>query len=493
MFRKNYTVKINLPGGIVAAGDLYAIVMAAERARVANIQPGTRQQLFCKVADKYGPDFLQELEQAGISFETNEERYPNIVSSYVTESIFTAQSWVSEGLYKDILDGYDYRPSLKINLVEQRQSFVPFFTGNINFVSSGIGNYWYLYVRLPQTTQLYPWNDLVCSQDIPRISRLIEEMILHERITTGAGLYAAILAKGPFAMQPVREELQSPAFDLPYYEGFNQRGSKTWLGIYRREELFPLGFLKDICVVALETRIGQLYTTPWKSLIIKGIEEKDKGLWEFIMGRWRINLRHACNELNWQVEDLNEEGLRLKRYLVRQFDLEDVRTEGLCFAIKTRPRSGLSGSVIIRKQEDRRAEKRKAQDLYDILHTPDFNANSKEHVLYREGVAKENLSVYLVSLCKSFYEQQSRREPAPLRLREQTAAVSSADEAAAPLFQCRHCFTLYDEQYGDPVAGEPPGRAFAATSPDYVCPVCGSEKADFRPIQKTALTKGGLS
>lgn len=58
MFRKNYTVKINLPGGIVAAGDLYAIVTAAERARVTNMQLGTRQQLFCKVVDKYGPGFF---------------------------------------------------------------------------------------------------------------------------------------------------------------------------------------------------------------------------------------------------------------------------------------------------------------------------------------------------------------------------------------------------------------------------------------------------
>jgi len=136
MFRKNYTVRINLPGGIVAAGELYAIVTAAERARVVNMQLGTRQQLFCKVIDKYGPGFLQELELAGISFETSEERFPNIVSSYVTEQIFTMQSWVSEGLYKDILDAFDYRPRLKINLVDRNQCFVPFFTGNINFISS---------------------------------------------------------------------------------------------------------------------------------------------------------------------------------------------------------------------------------------------------------------------------------------------------------------------------------------------------------------------
>lgn len=489
MFRKNYTVKINLPGGIVAAGDLYAIVAAAGRARVPHMQLGTRQQLFCKVIDKHGPGFLQELEQAGVSFEVNEERFPNIVSSYVTESIFTLQSWVSEGLYKDILDAFDYRPRLKINLVDRNQSLVPFFTGNINLISADTGNYWYLYVRWPQTTQLYAWKDLICSQDIPRISRHIEEAVLRERTGGIEELYAAVQQRGPFAGIPMRSALQGSAFDLPYYEGFNRWGNKTWLGIYRREELFPLPFLKDICRICLDTRIGQLYTTPWKSLIIKGIEDKEKTLWEYIMGKYRINLRHASNELNWQVEDLNEEGLRLKRYLVRQLDLEDVRTEGLCFAIKTRPKSGLSGSVIIRKQEGGGAGQRKVLDRYDVLHTPDFNANSKEFILYREGLEKENLPIYLVSLCKSFYEQQSRKEPAALRF-----SAEAPDPAVAagerPLFQCRHCFTVYDEQYGDPAAGEPPGRPFAETSPDYACPVCGSGKADFRPIEKTTPIKG---
>lgn len=489
MFRKNYTVKINLPGGIVAAGDLYAIVAAAGRARVPNMQLGTRQQLFCKVIDKYGPGFLQELEQAGVSFEANEEHFPNIVSSYVTESIFTTQSWVSEGLYKDILDAFDYKPRLKINLVDRNQSLVPFFTGNINFISSDTGNYWYLYVRWPQTTQLYAWKDLICSQDIPRISRHIEEAVLSKRTGSIEELYGAVQQRGPFAGIPMRSALQGTAFDLPYYEGFNRWGNKTWLGIYRREELFPLSFLKDICRICLDTRIGQLYTTPWRSLIIKGIEDKEKTLWEYIMGKYRINLRHASNELNWQVEDLNEEGLRLKRYLVRQLDLDDVRTEGLCFAIKTRPRSGLSGSVIIRKQEGGAAGQRKVLDRYDVLHTPDFNANSKEFILYREGLEKENLPVYLVSLCKSFYEQQSRKEPVALRFSGEVPDPAVA-AGVRPVFQCRHCFTVYDEQYGDPPAGEPPGRPFAETSPDYACPVCGSGKTDFRPIEKTTPIKG---
>src|SRR5579872_7120282 len=181
MFRKNYTVKINLPGGIVAAGDLYAIVEAAGRAKVSDMQFGTRQQLFCKVADQYGAAFCRELETAGIFYETGKEEFPNIVSSYVTEDVFGKSQWVSEGLYKDVLDGFDFRPRLKINLVEGSQCFVPFFTGNINFISSETGNYWFLYIRFPRTNILYPWKELIYSRDIPRISRLIEEILINDK------------------------------------------------------------------------------------------------------------------------------------------------------------------------------------------------------------------------------------------------------------------------------------------------------------------------
>ena len=144
--------------------------------------------------------------------------------------------------------------------------------------------------------------------------------------------------------------------------------------------------------------------------------------------------------------------------------------------------------MIIRRQENGGAAQRKALDRWDILHTPDFNANSKEYILYREGLEKENLAVYLVSLCKSFYEQRSSREPAPLRPLSETGTPSRSGSTL--LYQCRHCLTLYDEQFGDPEAGQPAGKTFQQLPEDYACPVCGSEKEAFKPVEKTALTKG---
>jgi rubredoxin len=479
MFRKNYIVKINLPGGIVAAGDLYAIVEAAERAKVGDMQFGGRQQLFCKVADRYGERFLRELDVAGIFYETEKERYPNIISSYVTEGVFGKSQWVSEGLYKDILEGFDFRPRLKVNLVDIGQSFVPFLTGHLNFISSAVNNHWHLVVREPGTNRMHPWPTGIYSPDIPRISRAMEEVLLNGREMKEV---MAFYREGPAL--PV---MRLPPFQLPYYEGFNRAGSKSWLGIYRREELFPLAFLKDVCLLALQTKNGQLYTTPWKSLLIKDIEDPDLSRWEYVLGRYRMNVRHASNELNWQIEDLCPDGLRLKRYLVRQLDQDDVRTEGLSFTIKTQKGSGLAGSVVIRLQEGGRPGQHKVLDRYSVWHTEGFDGHARESVLYRKDLEKETLFPYLVSLCKAFYEQQSMD---PIEPADPAAdAAIGTDQETAEGFQCRHCLTLYEEQYGDPDQGVLPGTPFDRLGGDYVCPVCGGPKTDFRA---SVVTLGGL-
>jgi rubredoxin len=484
MFRKNYLVKINLPGGIIAAGDLYAIGEAAEKARVADVQFGTRQQLFCKVPEAFGPGFLSDLEKACISFENGKENFPNIVSSYVTEEVFGNSNWVSEGLYKDILDAFDFQPRLKVNLVESQQSLVPYFTGHLNFISSGIGNYWYLYMRNPGTSELSLFPGLIYSPDIPLACRLAEESMTGQPRPDMAGGWTKALSE--LTVQPIREELRLPNYHMPYYEGFNRYDNRSWLGIYRREELFPADFLKDISNICLQTKIGQLYTTPLKSLLIKGIADADRHLWELALGKHRVNVRHASNELNWLVEDLCEEGLRLKRYLVRYFDQQDLRTEGLCMTIKTRTGTGLSGSVIIRKAPGEYRQ-RKPEDRYDILYTRDFNPNSREFVAYRTNLGKEELPVYLVSLCKHFYEVRNE-EDLRIPYGAQELAVEK-QPAAETFFQCSHCLTVFDEQHGDPEQGIPPGKAFVEIRASYRCPLCEGGAEGFREIEKTSLVQ----
>jgi rubredoxin len=479
------TITVNLPGGIVPAGDLLAVLTAAEAAGIEQVQLGHRQQLLLTVEPACRKALLQSLSSAGLLGEPDPDAHPNIVSSYVGENVFYSAAWLREGVYRDILDLFDYRPRLKINLIDSRQTFVPFFTGHLNFIASATPNYWYLYVRFPRAGSLYAWPYLVYSEDVPLLSAALERALLapEARFTdapavAGGRLYAQVSAALSLVQQPVDAPLVLPDFTLPYYEGFNLAGQQLWLGIYRRNEQFSVAFLLDLCRVCLQTRVGQLCATPWKSFIIKGISPADRPLWDAVLCHHRLNIRHAANELNWQVEDRCPTGLALKHELVRHLNEEDVRTYQLSFAIKTQPQTGLFGSIIIRLQPGRNAEQ------YEILHTRDFNPNSRDFVEFRQRVQREDLGWYLAELCSQYYSQRCAPSAVPAEAELPASILEPAPPAARrTLPRCQRCFTVYDAEYGDPAQSILPGTAWADLV-DYACPTCEAPAATFELWQE---------
>lgn len=50
-------------------------------------------------------------------------------------------------------------------------------------------------------------------------------------------------------------------------------------------------------------------------------------------------------------------------------------------------------------------------------------------------------------------------------------------------YVCTVCGYIYDPEQGDPDSGIAPGTSFADIPEDWVCPVCGSGKEDFEPLE----------
>src|SRR3569833_463690 len=470
-----HIIKINLTGGYVSAGDLYEILLIAENVGAKHVRFGNRQQLYFSIKSSDLEDLEMEMLRIGVAFEVDADEHANIISSYVCDTIFSNESWLKEGVYRDIFDLFNYQPRLKINLVDQQQTFVPFFSGNLNFISSEISNYWHFYIRFPKTNQFYQWPSLVYSDDIALPSKITEDVIFNQKEhffdqqkVNELFFYKIISSKIPTSLNHRSEPLKLADFYLPYYEGFNKYGNgKYWLGIYRRNEHFPLEFLKDVCALCTKTRIGQIYTTPWKSIIIKGIEQADRIEWGHILDKYRLNVRQAANERNWQIEDLCEEGLNLKHQLVREFEESDMRTHRLSFAIKTQPKTGLLASVVIKKQ---------SPGTFAIQHTRDFNPNNKDFITYKGGLDIADLASNLADLCEYYYTISVK----------DTYLVTSAEQAKGgdekkdhrPVYQCKNCLSIYDEKYGDELNGISAGTRFEGIE-SYTCPVCESAKADF--------------
>jgi len=491
--RKRHIIKINFKGGIISPGELYNILVAAGNAGLLHPRFGLRQQLLFDVPAEELKTFAGELRSLGCSFEVDNDEYPNIVSSYPAEEIFITNTWLSEGVYKDIFDLVDYHPRLKINVSDSNQSFTPMLTGNINWVASPAAqHFWHLFVRFPKTNVIYEWQDMVYTNDIARMSSEIEQKIWEHREkfignenACGDELYAFI-RRDNYIVKPAETKLKLPSFNLPYYEGLNRYQDKSWLGIYRRDEIFDRDFLKEICSLCLQTKIGQICSTPWKTIIIKGIEEKDRQQWNYLLAKYQVNVRHAANELNFQVEDNSFEGLQLKNFLVKHLSNSDTRTFGICFGIKTGKKSEVFSSILVRKRSVFSIGRWNFFPVYDILCAKDFNPNERTGFIYSRNNTKTLLPEQLRRAVLSFYAHEASQVNLRVK-KELQKEIIAKPEKIEYVYQCAHCLSIYDEAAGEPGYGIASHTAFDQLREDYTCGLCEGPKTDFVRKKKTDL------
>ncbi len=491
--RNGHTIKINFKGGIISPGDLYNILIAAGKSGVLYARFGLRQQLLFDVAAEEIKRITTELLLLGHHFEVDRDEMPNIVSSYPAEEIFITNTWLGEGVYKDIFDLVDYQPLLKINVSDSNQSFTPMLTGNINWVASPVSQqFWHLFIRFPRTNIIYEWKDIVYTNDIARMSKEIESMVYEHKEkfydnpgASGDELYSMI-SSGNYITKPAEKKLELPSFNLPYYEGLNRYHDKSWLGIYRRDELFDIEFLKEACSLCLQTKIGQLCSTPWKTIIIKGIEEKDRTHWNHLLAKYQVNVRHAANELNFQVEDNCKEGLALKNYLVKYLSRDDVRTFGICFGIKMRSKSEIFSSILIRKSPLFRIGKWGFFHFYDVLCAKDFNPNERTGSVYSRYNFRVWLPEQLRRVILDFYTHQSKTFAKAGKGKPRKDAIVKTEKKEY-VYQCKHCLSVYDVNADGSANGIANGTAFEKLPGDYNCFLCEAPAEDFVKIEKSSL------
>lgn len=415
--RNNNTFKVNFKGGIISPVELYNILVAVSKFDILYVRFGLRQQLLFDVAIEELQNLAAELDMLGIAYEINNDEHPNILSSYPAEEVFIIDTWLKKEVYDKIFDSIDYNPRLKINISDANQSFTPLLTGNINWVASPTErDYWHLFIRFPKTNVVYEWKDVIYTDDIPKISKHIEELIFKHadrfydnENAVGEELYELVNME-QYNKKQADTALELPAFKIPYYEGINRYNEKYWLGIYRRDELFRVKFLKEACLLCIETKLEQLCSTPWKTIIIKGIEEKNRKEWNFLLDKYQINVRHAANELNFQVEDNNVEALKLKQHLVKYLNEDDTRTFGVCIGIKMRRKSEVFSSILVRKRPLIKIGKLELFPVYDILCAKDFNPNERTAFASSINNPKILLAEQLRRAVLSFYNYRSDKK-----------------------------------------------------------------------------------
>lgn len=471
--QKSDLIRAFVKGGILSPADMLKIMDISRQLGNRYILFGSRQDIMFPYNGRDEVKVAEAFETIQIEYElgSDQSEYQNIVSSYVAVHITPTTDWVKEDTYHFVIDNFDYRPRLKINIVDPVQSLVPLFTGELNFIASREENYWYLYIRMGNSVT--SWPRLIFTQDIAKISYLLEELLRQFTTVTIDELFIIIQSKKRINYRPVQEVLKFSDSIFPYYEGLNAMlNSQYWLGLYWRNNCYDIDFMSAACRLCQDTNISKINVIPWKAFMIKGIRTEERIRWEKLMGKFGINERHSSLELNWHLPVIDKEALELKRFLVRELDQQDISTHGLTFTIKINRNMFFFTSVVIERNK-----KIANSERYDILYAVNFNPNNGKYDTYARGVQKEVIPALLIELSKLYFRQLNPEREHADRNKKKLLANHIPTS-----YQCTNCLTIYDKKYGDPFANIPPGIPFEELPDNYACHVCDSPKDEFMPV-----------
>ncbi len=466
--------RIYIKGGVLSPGELKQIIHLAKKLDLATIKFGSRQDILFPY-NSSNKEIIAQYPSLNIEG-TSRHQYQNIVCSYVAADISPATIWLKGATYLYILEQFSSNPKLKINITDPKQQLTPLYSGELNFIASEHEDYWYLNLNLSNWKNIdYPV--LIYSWDISKVAKAIEE--LYEQATDLSTLFRLVNENTDAKNRTIENELSIPFQPFPFYEGMNKMGvDEYWLGLYWRNNEYDLDFLNDFCDFCLKSRIGKICITSWKSLIVKGIHKKYKLDLEKFLGKKGINIRHSSLELNWHLPVDDTSALELKKFIVRNFDQNDISTYGLNFSIVDRSRndSYFTSSVIEKNEIPKIVKEFHIRPTYNVLYCKNFNPNTREYLVYAQDVDKMELPGLLMELSKLYFEKLGESETANVDMKTE-------EKIKKKVHQCTACLTIYDADYGDKKFNLMPGTLFENTPADYVCSVCEAAKESFELVE----------
>ena len=467
--------RIDVKGGVLSPVELQHIIEYAEELGLDMFHFGSRQDVIFPLKDKQG-----NLISAHASFDTAffaSEKQQNISSSYVSMDVLNATVWLRGTTYLYILEEFRYTPGLKINIVDPKQQMVPLFTGDLNFIASEHEDYWYLFLKLPGWEEVY-YPALIYTWDIAKIAKEIERV--YEEVGEVDALFQQLNSTVNTNNRIIEKPLQVQFSPFPYYEGMNKMGiNQYWLGLYWRNNQYDLKFLKALCEFCVEHKIGKICLTPWKSFIIKGIPRESKLTLEKLLGQFGINVRHSALELNWHLPVDNTKAFDLKKFLVMNFDQNDISTYGLTFGITAdRNQSHYFTSIMIEENKTpQNLTDFVVRPTYNVLHAKNFDPNTRKYIAYAQGIDQMDLPGLLLELTKTYFRNLG------VPSSEQSSSSDANKEVLEiEVYQCSNCHTIYDPSVGDVVQEIEAGVAFDDLPDKYCCSVCESLKTYFKSM-----------
>jgi rubredoxin len=183
-------------------------------------------------------------------------------------------------------------------------------------------------------------------------------------------------------------------------------------------------------------------------------------------------------ELNWHIPVSNVDALNLKKYLVSNFDQNDISTYGLTFGITDYNKaSNYFTSIVVEKnKQPEMIGNFQTRDTYNLLYAKNFDPNTRKYIMHVQDVDKVELPGLLMELSQLYFDHLGSEVEAEkeLEIQKETTELE--------VYQCADCLTIYDEAFGDVTQNIAPETIFCDLPETYECSLCEASKSSFKKV-----------
>ena len=439
---------------------------------------GARQELIvCAVPQDERNRVRQGI---GTLMREHHPRRPNLVTTRAATGRAHRTFWLSEGAYDHALESFTPPPSISVNLVDPRQSYLPLYTGRIHAVATPEPEFWSIRFHAPGHAEPVRLEATFHSTDLATLVRLIQPHLSGVAPLNLPRLQDEIeQVFGDRLGDHIRDEDSFPEDSRPITDFVLDTASGHYsLGIPAQSAPLSCQFLMDLAVLARGLGISAAYLTTLKSLLIHGIRREERAAFEKLLLRHRISVYPGA----WDTVCFND------------FQEPDNVATGLALLRGLNQSVPHPGALRIALVEDEwvtpdvpiivRAEARKRQGIwrrrprYSVYMRKNFAPLNNEIQRCATHVRAAGLVEAVISVIQRYSaEETTTSVPAP-----SPAPVRPLHK----VHRCTECGTEYSALYGDPLGGIDVGTPFSELPPSWRCPTCEAPLGSYEDLRGPA-------
>lgn len=451
------------PGGIYTPKQIKKVAQMVSKGSLEGLHLGERQELL--FAPHYSAKEHNSREVASMSCWSLGRNQFNPMCSQMCGGLDGVLDWAyEEDVYREILDAISTPPSFRVGLIHPEQVLMPRLANDLNFYPSEQNGFWALLLNVQG-------DRLLLSRLIPTDSvvKFIETCESHLKEKNSFMGIVDVLSEELSEDWPKSPSLELPSYAHRDLEGFLSMSSGRYaLNLYNNHHPWSVAFVVELMDMAQANDIAQVYVTGGRSLLIKHIRKSDLLLWEGLLSRHNMTIRHSAADLAWIVGSHQPRNVRLKRRIQRRLEREGISFSQTAISIDP-PRLDDRATIFIVPRRNWYGNR------YELLHKKGFDPLAAICLSVAGDMTLAELLEKLVELHQKLYA------------RSMTFSALSLDpmklaSSKVTRYECPECLTCYDEAFGDPARGIAEGTSFTALSEDWSCELCEAPKADFLPL-----------